>query len=259
MNSKLSPLYSQLLKQETSTTSSTTTTPRKPPTVSFSVNHEPLNVTSFVNTDFGFHKERLQDVGWSRHKDSPRHQEELVQDIQTSAVKHIHTVQTPATRGSKATENVHNLYTILDHGSLTTQERGHRLHTNSMVMKRHSGSTSDLTNDAAGSNPLAVSMRSRSLVNLSQVPIKTASVLPCIADAVEQSIQVVGKHTSDTPPSRPGTTPYTVAPPATTTPAATAPPPPPTIATTPGTGQRPSLTDTPMSLTPTRSLVMKVT
>ena len=147
----------------------TSITPRKPPGCIFrSQPRNPLNITHYVNTDFGFHNERLQDVGWSRQKDTPRQHEELEQDIQTTAVKHIHTLQTPAVRGSKATEKVHNLYTMLDSGTSPKhkKERPQKLNINPVLLKQYPGSTSNLSSETLWSNgnSLSTGMKSRSLV-----------------------------------------------------------------------------------------------
>ena len=195
MSSKLSPLYQQLVNQETNSLSISGTSKKHPPGQLDIPSATSLNTTHFVNTDFGFHKERLQEVGWSRHKDSPRHQNDLEQDIQNTAVRHIHTLQSPHQRGSKATEKLHNLYDMIDprRNKKTLKSSPQKV---SMITKRHSGSSSDLNIVDQTSQPITgVSIKSRSLNNLSQngnTP-RHVNILPTITHGQIQVIGTKGK------------------------------------------------------------------
>ena len=79
-----------------------------------------LKVTKFVDSDFGFHNERLEDtVGMSLQKNI-RHRGQLKRDIQQVARKHIYAVQTPSLnyRRCRTTQAVDNLKMTLSSGKI---------------------------------------------------------------------------------------------------------------------------------------------
>ena len=74
-----------------------------------------LNVTHFVDTDFGFHEERLKETAGMTLQKRLDTELALQRNIETVARRHINTIQSPSQncRGSKSSQGVDNLRCLL--------------------------------------------------------------------------------------------------------------------------------------------------